>query len=260
MRWDPQFYLESEGHSYRRRAAVELLEKVSFDQPSDRPSRIVDLGCGCGDIAELIARRWSEAELIGVDRSPQMLERARRDYPTMTWRQADIETWEPDEPVDLIYCNAALQWIDDHERLLPRLVGFLPPGGILAVQMPRSFDLPCHTAIRETVASGDWRARLSHLVRIAPVMTPAAYYRLLHPHAARADIWESEYLQVLHGADPVVEWTRATALRPFLDALDDADQEIFLADYRERIRKAYPTEADRSTLFPFRRLFMVIER
>ena len=177
-----------------------------------------------------------------------MLERAHVDSLAMTWQQADIESLEPAQPVDLIYCNAALQWIDDHERLLPRLVGFLHPGGTLAVQMPPSS------------AAGDWRARLSPLIRIDPVKAPAAYLRLIHPHAARADIWECEYLQVLQGPDPVVEWTLATGFRPFLDALDDTDREEFLVDYRERIQQACPTEADGSTLFPFRRLFMMVER
>ncbi len=189
-----------------------------------------------------------------------MLERARCDFAALTFRFGDIAVWRAEPPVDLIFTNAALHWLDDHEHLLPRLLAQLNPGGVLAAQMPRDFDAPSRRALAETVETGPWRAKLAPLLRRAPVQAPAAYHRLLAPLAQDLDIWESEYLHPLSGEDPVAEWTKATALMPFLEALAGPERSAFEAAYRARLRQTYPREADGRTLFPFRRLFIVARR
>ena len=254
MSWNPELYLTFADH--RLRPALDLLMRI----PLDRPRRIVDLGCGPGNVAPHLAARWPEAEIVGVDNSPSMLERARKDHPRLTWQLADIAAWQAQAHVDLVFSNAALHWLDDHARLFPHLLGQVVPGGVLAIQMPRNFEAPSHRAIHDTVESGPWRDRLSSLVLREPVMSPEWYHRLLAPHARRLDIWEVEYLQVLTGEDPILTWNRATSLRPILEALTELERRAFEAEYRARVRKHYPAEPDGRTLFPFRRLFIVAGR
>ncbi|MFI4987427.1 MAG: methyltransferase domain-containing protein [Alphaproteobacteria bacterium] len=253
MSWNPDLYLAFGDH--RLRPALDLMARV----PLASPRRIVDLGCGPGNVTKLLAERWPEARVTGIDNAPTMLERARKDYPAIDWRLGDIASWRADAPVDLVFSNAALQWLDGHETLYPRLLAEVAPGGVLAVQVPRNDGSPSHVAIRETVAAGPWRERLAPLVRSKRVAPPAFYHRLLAQHTKGLDIWDIDYLQVLSGENPVVEWTKATALRPFLAALEEPERSAFEVLYGERVLKAYPPETDGRTLFPFRRLFLVAQ-
>ena len=254
MTWHPERYLAF--GDQRTRPAVDLLARVTLAGAA----RIADLGCGPGNSTALLVARWPEAETVGVDNSKEMLAKARASGVRAGWIEADIATWAPDDPLDLIYSNAALQWVADHERLLPQLLGYLRPGGALAIQMPRNFEAPSHVLLRETARSGPWAASLEGSSATPPVAAPAWYYDLLAPRAAELDVWETEYLHVLDGDDPVLMWTRSTALRPVMDALDERHHEVFEAAYAARLREAYPKRADGCTLFPFRRLFIVVRR
>ncbi len=249
--WDPGQYLKFADH--RLRPALDLMARI----PPIEPRIVYDLGCGPGNITRMLAERWPGARVIGVDSSAEMLAKARDQAPGVELLQADLAGWSPPRPAGLLFSNATLQWLGDHATLFPRLMSFVAPGGALAVQMPRNFAAPSHALLRDTVEDAPWRERLARLQRHDPVAAPQAYHRLLAPYAASVDIWEVEYLHRLTGPDPVVEWTKGTALRPFLDALSPAEQDAFLADYRRLVAAAYPPEADGATLFPFRRLFIV---
>jgi trans-aconitate 2-methyltransferase len=251
--WDPAQYARFA--DARLRPAIDLLARV----PPGPRAAIYDLGCGSGAVTRLIAERWPQATILGLDSSEAMLEKARQAVPAARFAVADIAGWAPPQPADLIVANAALHWIDGHERLMLRLMDGLRPGGVLAVQMPRNHAAPSHTAMAETVRSGPWAARLAGVRGIVPVAPAADYLRLLAPRAASVEAWESEYVHVLEGPDPVMEWTKGTALRPYLDALGD-DAAPFLAAYSTRLRAAYPPEPDGRTLFPFRRVFVVAMR
>ncbi|MDE2453116.1 MAG: methyltransferase domain-containing protein [Burkholderiales bacterium] len=253
MSWNPDQYLRFA--EPRLRPAADLLARISGE-----PGAIVDLGCGAGNVTRLLAERWPRARLQGVDDSAAMLGQARAALPGVDWQCRSIANWQPDAAPDLIYSNAALHWLPDHARLLPRLASLLAPGGTLALQMPRNFLAPSHTMIADTVRAGPWRTRLEPLLAAPPVAEPAAYYDWLLPQAAALDIWESEYLQVLQGPDAVKEWTKGTWLKQFLDRLEGAERDAFEADYARRLAGAYPRRADGSTLFPFRRLFIVLRR
>lgn len=254
MSWDPAQYLQFAGE--RMRPAVDLLARI----PAAAPATVVDLGCGAGNLAPLLAARWPNAQLTGVDSSPEMLARARAAHPQARFVQGDIGAWRPEGPVDVLYSNAALHWLDGHERLFPALLEAVAPGGWLAVQMPRNFNAPSHTSIVETLEQGPWRARLEPRLRREPVAAPGVYWRLLEPHAAELQVWETEYLQVLEGENPVAEYTKGTWLKQFLDPLPEPERAAFEAAYRARVQAWYPPEADGRTLFPFRRLFVVAQR
>ena len=251
MAWDPAQYLKFADH--RLRPAIDRLNRVALEHPAD----VYDLGAGAGNVTRLIKERWPEARVTGVDDSPAMLAKAAATAPTITWQQADLATWTPARPADLVYSNAALHWLTGHERLFPALLATLAPTGVLAVQMPRNFGSPSHTLISEAARGGPWRATLEPLLRPAPVADPDFYYDALASRAATLDIWETEYLQILEGADPVKEWTKGTWLKPLLDALEEPERSRFEARYAELVTRAYPPRPDGRTLFPFRRLFIV---
>lgn len=252
--WNPSQYLKFAGE--RVRPALDLLARVALDDPA----LIYDLGCGPGHVTEALRARWPEARIVGADNSAEMLAHAAEQYPHGEWVLADIGDWKPEAPADLIYANAALHWLDDHHRLLPRLMQSLAPGGVLAVQMPRNHPEPSHTGIAETAADGPWAARLEPLLREAPVHLPDVYYDILAPHAAELALWETTYVQPMRGDDPVAAWTRGSALKPLLDALDGGQRDAFFAAYAARMRAAYPKRSDGTTLFPFRRTFFVARR
>lgn len=249
--WDPGQYLRFADERFR--PSLDLLARLE-----GAPRAIWDLGCGTGEVTAMLAARWPEARVHGLDSSPEMLAQARS-HPGIEWVHGDIAGWAPSGVVDLILATASLHWVADHARLLPRLVGFLAPHGVLAVQMPRNFAEPSHTALAAVAGSPRWRDRVGHLLATAPVADPSWYHALLRPLTNHLEVWETIYHQALSGADPIVEWMRGTAARPFLTALD-TDAAAFLADYADAIRPHYPTAADGITLFPFRRLFIVARR
>jgi len=254
MTWNPNQYLKFS--EQRLRPAMDLLARIAIDTPKS----VYDLGCGAGNVTRILAERWPEAMLAGIDDSASMLEKAAQEQAAIAWQQQSIAQWTPPEPADLIYSNAALHWLPDHATLFPRLMDCLAVGGVLAVQMPRNFAAPSHALINETVRCGAWRSRLEHLLVPAPVSEPGVYYGLVAPQAASVDIWETEYLQVLRGKDPVKEWTKGTWLKQFLDALEPTDRPAFEEDYARRLRDAYPVQSNGETLFAFRRLFMVVHK
>jgi trans-aconitate 2-methyltransferase len=254
MSWDPHQYARFGGE--RLRPARDLVAAI----PLERPARIADLGCGDGRATQLLAARWPQARIVGVDSSQAMLDAAAKLGLGAEWHRAGIDAWRPDAPFDLAFSNAAIHWLPDHAALLPRLLDAAAFGGVLAIQMPRNFSAPSHTALFDLAESAPWRERLAPLVRRKPVEEPEWYYDLLAPLSRSVEIWQTEYLHALSGDRPVVEWLKGTWLRPFLAALDPESAPAFEAEYARQMDAAYPKRADGRTLFPFRRLFVVATR
>jgi trans-aconitate 2-methyltransferase len=256
MRWNPAQYLAFASH--RLRPALELLARV----PHEAPRRVVDLGCGSGNVTGYLRRQWPAADITGVDNSPEMLARAAQEAipgAPVRWQAADLAAWTPEQPCEVIYSNAALHWIGDHARQFPRLIGQLAPQGVLAVQMPRNFAAPSHALMTAAAQAGPWRARLQAHIHAAPVAEPQAYYDLLAPLCAAVDVWETEYQQVLTGDNPVAEFTKGSWLKSLLDALHEPERSQFEAEYRRLVLDAYPKRHGGETLFPFKRLFIVAQ-
>jgi trans-aconitate 2-methyltransferase len=250
--WDPYLYLRFTDQ--RLRPALDLMARV----PLENARTVYDLGCGAGNVTQLLHERWPRARVIGVDASPEMLEKAKM-ISGVDWQQADLATWRADSPADVVYSNAAFHWVDRHEVLFPHLLAQVAPGGLLAVQMPRQHLQPSHQILFEMVREERWRF-LAGAIRENPVHDAAFYYDQLAAEAAMLDIWETEYLHVLEGEDPVLNWFAGSILRPVLDRLDTQNKAAFLDAYGARLRHAYPRRADGKTLLPFLRLFLVAQK
>jgi trans-aconitate 2-methyltransferase len=224
----------------------------------------MDLGCGPGNSTAVLAERWPKAEVTGLDSSQDMINAARRATPGGAWHLGEITAWgnETGETYDVVFSNAALQWVDDHAAVFPRLLSRVAPGGALAVQMPSNFDAPAHCIMRELAAAPAWRGRFpAGGLREWQVHDLPTYYDIIAPVAAAVDLWQTEYQHILADAAGIVEWYKGTGLRPFLDRLANDEQKAdFTWQYLERIRRAYPVRSNGRVIFPFRRLFLIAYR
>jgi trans-aconitate 2-methyltransferase len=256
--WDAKQYLQF--NDQRTRPCRELAARIAITAPA----RVIDLGCGPGNSTSVLAERWPESALIGLDSSPEMIAAAKIAYPHRTWRIDDIAAWagQNDQTYDVVFSNAALQWVDDHPAFFPKLLACVAGGGALAIQMPANFHAPAHRIMRELAASPNWRDHFPlQGIREWHVHDLAVYYDILAPIASAVDFWETEYLHVMENANAIVEWYKGTGLRPFLDALANEQQKAdFTAQYLERIQRAYPVRKDGRVIFPFRRLFLIAYR
>jgi trans-aconitate 2-methyltransferase len=223
---------------------------------------IYDLGCGAGNISRILAERFPAAPVVGIDSSEQMLEKARSQTvdKRVTFAKGDLTRFKPDMPPSILYSNAAYQWVPGHIDMFPALMAFLPPGGQLAIQMPRNHEAPSHALMHEAAKAGPWRDKLKGIGGIVRVEDPGRYFDGLKPLSSDLEVWETIYQQVLTGKDPVAQYTASTGLRPFLEALAEPERTKFYEAYAKLIAKAYPARPDGITLFPFRRLFIVARR
>jgi trans-aconitate 2-methyltransferase len=243
-RWNPAAYLAFADH--RARPFHDLLARVA----ATAPRRVVDLGCGPGNLTALLAQRWPNATVTGLDSSAEMVDAARERG--VDAHLGDVAEWMPTPDTDVVVSNAVLHWVPTHRELLVRWLPALPTGAELALQVPGNFASPSHVLVQELVAERDIT-----LSGAAAVAEPAEYAALLADVAAEVDVWETTYLQRLTGENPVLQWVSGTALRPVRDALSADDYEAFRAELAPRLRDAYPMRPDGSTWFPFRRIFAV---
>jgi trans-aconitate 2-methyltransferase len=252
--WDAAQYLRFGDE--RSRPFFDLTARIA----ADKPGFVVDLGCGPGNLTAALAERWPQARVTGFDSSPEMIDAATSaGYPGVTFARADVTKWAPDRSPDVIVCNAVLQWVPGHDDLLVRWAGQLGADGWLAFQLPGNFDSPTQVIVRELAESPRWRGLLEGVRLNRQAGDSAHYVELLARDGYEVDAWETTYLHILRGADPVLEWTKGTTLRPVLAKLDAEQAAEFTAEYAQRIRAAYQ-EGPFGTIFPFRRVFTVLRR
>lgn len=255
--WDPGQYLTFADE--RSRPFFDLASRVG----AKAPSYVVDLGCGPGQLTAELARRWPQATVLGIDSSVEMIEAATAaEYGgdsfdgRLSFELGDVRDFKPDRPVDVIISNAVLQWVPGHLDLLPRWAGYLAQGGWLAFQLPGNFDQPSHAVLRELAAADRWRDRLAGVELNRQAEDLISYLDVLSGAGLTVDAWETTYLHLLHGPDPVTEWYKGTGLRPVLSALGPDEAREFVEQYGALVRAAYPA-APYGTVLPFRRVFVV---
>ena len=256
MRWDPDQYVRY--REERGRPFHELVARISVADARF----VVDLGCGPGTLTKALADRWPDAQVVGVDSSPEMVVAAEplADPGRLEFVRGDVSVWMPPSPVDVIVANALLQWVPGHLDLIERFADWLTPGGCLAFQVPANFDAPSHVLMRDLRTSSRWRTRLGEEAdRSGAVEPPERYLEALASAGLEPDVWQTSYLHVLQGPDAVLEWVKGTALRPVLSVLDDAEQRAFLDEYAAMLRDVYPATSY-GTVFPFLRTFAVGRR
>ncbi|PMX24524.1 MULTISPECIES: trans-aconitate 2-methyltransferase [unclassified Pseudomonas] len=253
MTWSAKQYTMFE--QQRTRPVRDLVAAI----PNTEVRTAVDLGCGPGNSTEVLAGRFPQAQVTGMDSSDDMLVDARKRLPGLNFERADIGAWSPEHAFDVILANASLQWLPDHATLYPHLVNQLTPGGTLAVQTPDNLDEPAHRLAREVAADGPWSAKIG-AVKHHERHTASYYYELLSQHCSVVDVWRTTYLHPLADHAAVVEWFKGSALRPFLAPLSDGEKAAFLREYQARITQAYPALGDGTVLLPFPRLFVIATR
>ena len=257
MTWDPNQYAKYTDE--RSRPFVELVNRIGAIQPRS----VVDLGCGSGELTATLGQRWPNAHVVGVDNDDAMLA-AAQSFTTdrVSFSKGDIASWVPPSTVDVIVSNAALQWVPGHLGQLPQLVEHLNPGGWLAVQVPGNLDDPHHQAIRQVRAMPQWKERIGDLAERTHSSYPAEVYLSLLSDLGMdltVDAWETTYVHILQGENPVLEWVKGTGLRPVLSRLTPNQQTEFCDDLAPLLRAAYGSRPW-GTPFPFRRVFVVAHK
>lgn len=246
--WDPKQY-----HQFsdaRMRPGYDLLAQI----PDNHYESIIDLGCGTGELTKQLQEKFQPKQIIGLDSSETMLAKAKSQFDTITWQLNNIENVK--ENYDLIFSNAALQWIDNHEALMKKLLNITKK--TIAIQVPNNFDMPSHVLLRETIEEEPYfYKKLAHTLRYQPVLTPKAYYDIFSEKAKAINIWTTTYWQALTGEHAVLAWVKGTALTPIEAALDADDFQRFVEIYQAKLDKAYPRREDGTTLFDFSRLFIM---
>lgn len=253
--WDPDVYLRYE--QYRARPALDLIAQIPVKAAGD----IVDLGCGPGNVTRALKETWSDRKVIGVDKSEDMLAKAREANADIdiVWQQGDIGSWQPKERFALIFSNAAFHWVSNHAEVIQRLPSHVVPGGWCALQIPVTEECAYQMCIRETVNSARWADKLAKVWMYKDPLGPEPMYDLLAPNCQTVDIWVTDYHHVLEGENPVLDWIIGTGLTPYLSVLNETEKAAFLDDYSARVSAAYPKQADGKTLFLMKRIFVLAQ-
>lgn len=236
----------------RTQPAIDLVNRIHMDNPR----KIIDIGCGPGNSTGVLADKFPDAYILGVDKSENMITAARKNYPTLDFKLCDItiELSSLDGDYDIVFSNACLQWVPDHESILKQLFGLLKNRGILAVQIPMNYNEPIHKIVREIASSQKWKdCFLNH--RIFHTLSPSEYYDILSDLSDDVNIWETVYYHIMENHNDILEWYRGTGLRPYLNALDDDKKTEFENDTMERIIESYPKQKNGKIIFRFPRLF-----
>jgi trans-aconitate 2-methyltransferase len=253
--WKPELYLKFE--KQRTQPAIDLVSRIDLSAPK----RIIDIGCGPGNSTLALKNRWSNAMITGLDSSPAMIAQASKTDRDIQWVCADASSdLSGLGKFDIVFSNAAIQWMPDHDKLLPNLFSLLESGGMLAVQVPNTTKMPVQTALDSLVHSERWRARLSGESSHSSFSAPY-YYDVLSALSRDVDLWETHYYHVMENHHSIVQWYSSTGLRPYLNRLDnESDQEEFLTEFQDALKVAYPIQNDGSVLFPFTRIFFLARK
>jgi trans-aconitate 2-methyltransferase len=253
--WNPDLYLQFKEE--RTQPARDLTARIALESPKD----IVDLGCGPGNSTQVLRDRWPEANVLGVDSSREMIEKARANCPEERWLLADLRDWNPEDYWDIVFSNATLQWIPDHQRLIPKIFSLVRPAGILAVQLPANREAPLHQAVLEIARRPEWKELTSGCGDLITYHEPGFYYNILSALAPRVILWKTAYYHVLHDHQALIEWYSSTGMKTYLERLTgEAEKTVFRNQVLEACRDSYLLQKDGRIVYPFERLFFIASR
>jgi trans-aconitate 2-methyltransferase len=251
--WDPDHYLKFKNE--RTQPSIDLVSRISIEYS---PENIVDIGCGPGNSSRVLSQRWPVANIVGVDNSAAMIEKAQNDYPDQKWILADALDFEPAAKFDIVFSNATIQWIPNHERLFDKLTGLLSPRGAIAIQLPRFRDMVLGRIIHSVSRRKEWEKETDGCSELFTCHDVSRYYDLLATTVKSMDMWETDYVHVMPSPAAIVDWIKGSGMRPYLDRIDNENRKKnFELEVLDEITKSYPAQRDGKVLFPFKRLFFI---
>lgn len=251
-RWNPESYLKYERE--RTLPSRDLVKHIELD----RPRRVIDIGCGPGNSTQILRDRWPGAEITGLDSSEEMIRKAKASFPTTEWILADAERWHPDSAYDVVFSNAALQWMSDQAAVVANLFGCLEEHGVLAVQVPLNVDSPLAKAVAKVAQSAPWRDRMADWDSRITYSDEAFYYDILSRLTRRVEMWITIYLHAMDGHQDLIDWYSSTGMRPYLARIESEEEKNrFRGQVLDECREEYPIRPDGRVIFPFKRLFFV---
>ena len=250
--WNPKLYLNFKKE--RKQPSIDLVNRIELEHPQ----RIIDLGCGPGNSAQVIRNRWPTADITGLDSSSEMIAKARKEYPAQNWEMGSITEWSDSAGYDLVFSNAALQWIPDHPKLIPHILQQIKPGGAFALQIPTHYNMHPLALAMKIAKQPEWHAIWGEFQHPLHVEKPENYYNILEPHTQYIEMWSTQYLHILDSQEAILNGFRGTGMRPFLQALDNEKQQQKFSDQLlNAIKVNYPLQKDSKVIYPFNRLFMI---
>ena len=260
--WNPELYLRFAAERTRPALDLAMRARTLLEAGgSAAPPRILDLGCGPGNSTAVLAALFPGSSLVGLDSSPEMIESARKGEVQAEWVLCDGATYRPAGGFDLVFSNAALQWIPDQSAILAKMSSWLRPGGALAIQVPGNGDSPLHQSLRRTAASSAWGSRFEGLEKLIRYEEPPFYFEELAPSGLSVELWESTYWHLLSSWQAMIDWYSGTGMRPWLERLaSEAERQAFKDAVLEGASAGYPLRPDGSVFFPFRRIFVTAVR
>jgi trans-aconitate 2-methyltransferase len=250
--WNPNSYLKFRDE--RTQPSIDLVSRIEIVNPGS----IIDIGCGPGNSTQVLLKRWPNADIVGLDNSQEMIAKAKSDYPGRKWILADAAHYDPKQSFDIVFSNATLQWIQDHEKLISRLYSFLKTGGALAVQVPANNESPLHNSLRTVSKDDRWSKFTGDCDGLLNYQSASYYYDILVSLSSKIDLWETTYYHILSHHQALIEWYRSTGMRPFLERLpDDYCRMQFEDEVLNGCRESYKVQKDGKMLYPFNRIFFI---
>lgn len=253
--WNPDLYLKYDKE--RLQPSIDLVARIDYN----KPDKIIDIGCGPGNSTQILVNRWPDSNIVGADNSPAMIKKATEDFPNQKWILVDAGKDNINDKFDLVFSNATIQWIPNHDKLLKRFAGLLNDSGILAVQLPLFFDMPLSKSISEVAGQSKWKAATRGVDSLFTINTSAYYYDHLAKYFSEINIWTTDYYHVMESQSSILEMIRSTGLKPYLERLADNNEEKqFETHVLRKIKQDYPLQNNGKVLFPFKRLFFVAKK
>jgi trans-aconitate 2-methyltransferase len=250
--WNPDKYLLFKNE--RTQPAIDLVEKINLNNPKN----VIDIGCGPGNSTQILVNKWPNCNVVGLDSSKSMIEKAKNDYPNQTWIHGKAENIPDDERYSLVFSNASLQWMDEHEMLIPRLWNVVDDNGVFAAQIPNFENMPVNFAINDVLKKKKWNNCIRNNIWNKQLRKLNYYYEILSKYTDEITLWETHYYHIMESTKGIIDFVHSTALRPYLEQVEtENEKQEFLNEVIDGCKKHYKKQSNNKVLFPFQRMFII---